>query len=109
MKITEGMGKRGEQMIIDMETQKITVWRLKTVPSASNTGEAYVVSGDDIWLPGIFDSRSAALVFGSMLTPEQQTNLWDEVFADGSSGAPEEDPILDIDDVCSILNERLNP
>lgn len=109
MKITEGMGKRGEQMIVDLRPQKITVWRCNVVPNASNTGEAYVVAGDDVWLPGIFDSRAAALVFGSMLTPEQQATLWDEIGTEGNPGAPEEDPILDIDDVCSVLNERLSP
>lgn len=93
-------------IVVGVSNQTVSIHRLNTVPNASNTGEAYVVAGDDVWLDGIFDSKAAALAAASLLTVDELVDLWSETKGETVAATPEEDPILDIDDVAGVLNAR---
>lgn len=93
MKIEQGMCSPGEQVFAEMERHKITVWQ-------TSIGPDYVVSDEGGWLPGVFDSRASALVFASMLTPEQQEKIG-AVCENGTT-------IISMNDLTDAINERLS-
>lgn len=104
--MTKSRSSLSMPLIVSVPSQTISIHRLDAVPNASNTGEAYVVAGDNVWLDGIFDSQAAALAAASLLAVDELVDLWSETRGETVASTPEEDPILDIDDVAGVLNAR---
>ncbi len=90
---------------VAVPAQQIRIYR---VTPDTVVPRQFTVSGEDTWLPGIFDSPATALAFASLLTPDKQADLWEEVREEEAKMHPGRDPLLRWDDLEDTINSRLD-